>query len=67
MRKVSMLVAGVAMIAVSAPRSAQAQDKDIVETAGKVMAAEAFKTQGKGVRRLKVRISRSRSWVASRW
>ena len=50
MRKLSMLVAGVAMIAVSAPRAAQAQDKDIVETAGKVMAAEALKTQGKGVK-----------------
>jgi len=44
MRKLSMLVAGVAMIALSAPRSAQAQDKDIVETA---VAAGSFKTLAK--------------------
>ena len=41
MRKLSLLFAGAAMIALSAPRSAQAQDKDIVETA---VAAGSFKT-----------------------
>ncbi len=44
MRKLFVLVAGVAMIALSAPRSAQAQDKDIVETA---VAAGSFKTLAK--------------------
>jgi uncharacterized surface protein with fasciclin (FAS1) repeats len=41
MRKLSMLVAGAALFAVAAPRAAQAQDKDIVETA---VAAGTFKT-----------------------
>jgi hypothetical protein len=41
MRKLSLLFAGAAMIALAAPRSAQAQDKDIVETA---VAAGSFKT-----------------------
>ena len=43
MRKLSMLVAG-AMFAVAAPSIAQAQDKDIVETA---VAAGSFKTLAK--------------------
>lgn len=42
--KWSVLVAGVAMIAAVAPRAAQAQDKDIVETA---VAAGSFKTLAK--------------------
>jgi uncharacterized surface protein with fasciclin (FAS1) repeats len=42
--KLSVLAAGVAMIALAAPRSAQAQDKDIVETA---VAAGSFKTLAK--------------------
>ena len=44
MRKLSMLFAGAAMIALAAPRAAQAQDKDIVETA---VAAGSFKTLAK--------------------
>ncbi len=44
MRKLSMLVAGAALIALSAPRSAQAQTSDIVETA---VAAGSFKTLAK--------------------
>lgn len=44
MRKLSMLVAGAAMLVFSAPRAAQAQDKDIVETA---VAAGSFKTLAK--------------------
>ena len=42
--KLSMVLAGMATIALSAPRSAQAQDKDIVETA---VAAGSFKTLAK--------------------
>lgn len=41
MRKLSMMLAGVAMLAVAAPSVSQAQDKDIVETA---VAAGSFKT-----------------------
>ena len=41
MRKLSMLVAGVAAIALSTPRVSQAQAKDIVETA---VGAGTFKT-----------------------
>ncbi len=41
MRKLSMLLAGAALFAVAAPRAAQAQEKDIVETA---VAAGSFKT-----------------------
>ena len=44
MRKLSMLVAGAAAIAFAAPRAAQAQEKDIVETA---VAAGSFKTLAK--------------------
>lgn len=44
MRKLSMLVAGAALIALSAPRSASAQTADIVETA---VAAGSFKTLAK--------------------
>ncbi len=44
MRKISMLVAGAAVIAFAAPRAAQAQDKDIVETA---VSAGSFKTLAK--------------------
>ncbi len=44
MRKLSMLVAGAAVIAFAAPRAAQAQEKDIVETA---VAAGSFKTLAK--------------------
>ncbi len=44
MRKLSMLVAGAAVIALAAPRAAQAQEKDIVETA---VAAGSFKTLAK--------------------
>ena len=42
--KLSMLFAGAAMLAVAAPRTVQAQDKDIVETA---VAAGSFKTLAK--------------------
>ena len=42
--KMSVMVAGVAMAAVAAPRAVQAQDKDIVETA---VAAGSFKTLAK--------------------
>ncbi len=41
MRKLSLLFAGAAMLSFAAPRFAQAQDKDIVETA---VAAGSFKT-----------------------
>ena len=41
MRKLSMLLAGAAMLAVATPSVSQAQDKDIVETA---VAAGSFKT-----------------------
>jgi len=41
MRKLSMMLAGAAMIAVATPSISQAQDKDIVETA---VAAGSFKT-----------------------
>jgi len=44
MRKLSMLVAGAAVIAFAAPSAAQAQEKDIVETA---VAAGSFKTLAK--------------------
>jgi len=44
MRKLSMLVAGAALMAFAAPRAAQAQEKDIVETA---VAAGSFKTLAK--------------------
>jgi uncharacterized surface protein with fasciclin (FAS1) repeats len=44
MRKLSMLVAGAAFMAFAAPRAAQAQEKDIVETA---VAAGSFKTLAK--------------------
>jgi len=42
--KLSMLFAGAAMLAISAPRAVQAQDKDIVETA---VAAGSFNTLAK--------------------
>jgi len=41
MRKLSMMLAGAAMIAIATPSVSQAQDKDIVETA---VAAGSFKT-----------------------
>lgn len=41
MRKLSMMLAGAAMLAVATPSVSQAQDKDIVETA---VAAGSFKT-----------------------